>query len=305
MRVSDVVDIDRYPLNSPSDPAWSRTVERARAQLAATGCALIKEFITPSGLDNMVRESDTLWPHAHVSSRRFSPYPPYDAGGDQDRPDGHPRRFIADRTNRFLAYDQFADASPVRQLYEWDCFREFIRHCLGISTIHPYGDPLGACTLSFQEPGEALPWHFDQTHFIVSLLIVVPDEGGSFQYAPDLRSDADENYPAVSAILAGGSETVIELDLRPGDLQIFKGRYALHRVTAPRGERRRCIALLSYCEEPGVIADEALQRDLFGRICRPGGRADDLSVRVDALEALSGALIGRLFGDAAAEATSR
>ena len=263
MRVSDVVDIDRYPLNSPSDPAWSRTVERARAQLAATGCALIKEFITPSGLDNMVRESEALHPHAYVSSRRFSPYPPYDAGGDQDRPDGHPRRFIADRTNRFLAYDQFADASPVRQLYEWDCFREFIRHCLGISTIHPYGDPLGACTLSFQEPGEALPWHFDQTHFIVSLLIVEPDEGGSFQYAPDLRSDADENYLAVSAILAGGSETVIELDLRPGDLQIFKGRYALHRVTAPRKPivrafpRHRDTAIVLPHEQPHIADDRS------------------------------------------------
>ena len=86
---------------------------------------------------------------------------------------------------------------------------------------------------------------------------------------PHLRSETDENLPAVSAILAGGGENVIDLDLRPGDLQIFKGRTALHRVTAPRGERQRCIALFSYCEEPGVIADAALQRDLFGRICRP------------------------------------
>ena len=276
MRASDVVDIDRYPLNAPGNPAYGRTVAQARAQLAETGCALLKDFIIPSGLDGMVRESDALRPDAYFSTRRFTPYPPYVAEENQDLPNGHPRRFVADRTNRFLAYDQFADASPVRLLYEWDCFREFIRQCLGIATIHPYGDPLAACTLSFQGPGEALPWHFDETHFIVSLLIDEPDEGGSFQYVPNLRSDADENYPAVSAILAGGGENVIDLDLRPGDLQIFEGRRSLHRVTAPRGERGRCIALLSYCEEPGVIADEALQRDLFGRICQPGSPADDV-----------------------------
>ena len=86
---------------------------------------------------------------------------------------------------------------------------------------------------------------------------------------PDIRGEADENHAAVSAILAGGGENVIDLDLRPGDLQIFQGRNALHRVTAPSGDRWRCIALLSYCEEPGVIANEALQRDLFGRVCRP------------------------------------
>ena len=269
MSASDVVDIARYPLNAPGEPAYIHTVEQARVQLAATGCALLKGFITPSGLDRMVRESDELRPHAYVSTRRFSPYPPYAAGENQDLPDGHPKRFMSDRTNRFLAYDQFADASPVRLLYEWDDFREFIRQCLGIATIHAYGDPLGACALSFQEPGEALPWHFDETHFIVSLLVVEPDAGGAFQYAPNLRSDADENYSAVSAILAGGGEGVIDLDLRPGDLQIFEGRRSLHRVTAPRGDRPRCIALLSYCEEPGVIADESLQRDLFGRISRP------------------------------------
>ena len=270
MSASDVVDLGQYPLNAPGEAAYGRTVERARAQLAATGCALLKDFITPSGLDRMVRESDELRAGAYFSTRRFSPYPPYTDGENLDLPDGHPRRFMSVRTNRFLAYDQFADASPVRLLYEWDGFREFIRHCLDIPVIHAYGDPLGACALSFQEPGEALPWHFDETHFIVSLLVVEPDGGGSFQYVPNLRGDDDENHPAVSAILAGGGDNVIDLDLRPGDLQIFEGRRSLHRVTAPRGERHRCIALLSYCEEPGVIADESLQRDLFGRISRPG-----------------------------------
>ena len=269
MSVSDVVDLDRYPVDAPNDSAYGRTVEHVRAQLAATGCALLKDFVTPTGLERMVRESDGLRADAYVSTRPFSPYPPYAPESGRDLPDGHPRRFVSDRTNRFLAYDQFADASPVRLLYEWDCFRDFIRQCLDIPVIHPYGDPLGACALSFQEPGEELPWHFDETHFIVSLLVVEPNQGGSFQYVPNLRGEADENYPAVSAILAGGVIGVIDLDLRPGYLQIFEGRRTLHRVTAPRGEGHRCIALLSYCKAPGVIADESLQRDLFGRIRRP------------------------------------
>ncbi len=269
MRVSDVVNIDRFPLNAPSDPTYGRTVEQARTQLAETGCALVKDFVTPTALDAMVRESEALRADAYVSTRRFSPYPPYHAEGADDLPDGHPGRVISDRTNRFLAYDHFPPTSPVRALYEWGRFQDFVRRCLDIASIHPYGDPLAACTLSFQAPGEALPWHFDETHFIASVLVVEPEAGGVFQYVPGIRSDADENHPAVSAVLAGGGENVVDLDLRPGDLQIFQGRNALHRVTAPSGARWRCIALLSYCGEPGVIADEALQRDLFGRVCRP------------------------------------
>ena len=110
MSASDVVDLDRYPVNAPDDPAFGRTVARVRAQLAATGCALLKDFITPSGLGRMARESNELRACAYFSTRRFLPYPPYAADGVEDWPEGHPRRFVSERTNRFLAYDQFADA---------------------------------------------------------------------------------------------------------------------------------------------------------------------------------------------------
>ena len=145
---------------------------------------------------------------------------------------------------------------------------ELIRCCVGVDVLHPYGDPLGACTLSIQEENEELPWHFDLTHFVVSVLIQSPESGGEFQYAPRIRTDTEENYGAVRALLDGETQRLEVLDLRPGDLQLFEGRYSMHRVTAPKGSSWRCIALLSYCEKPGVIGDEGMQRHLFGRVCR-------------------------------------
>ena len=49
------------------------------------------------------------------------------------------------------------------------------------------------------------------------------------------------------------SHPFVGLDLEPGDLQLFEGRHSMHRITPPVPGSWRRIALLSCCEEPGVI----------------------------------------------------
>ena len=110
-------------------------------------------------------------------------------------------------------------------------------------------------------------WHFDVTHFVVSLLLVEARAGGRFNYAPRPRNGSGENYPAVTSLLSG-NHPFVDLDLEPGDLQLFEGRHPMHRVTPPEPGSWRCMALLGYCEEPGVIGSETMQRNLFGRTNR-------------------------------------
>jgi hypothetical protein len=63
--------------------------------------------------------------------------------------------------------------------------------------------------------------------------------------------------------------------LEPGDLQIFKGRYSLHRVRPLAGSRARRIAILSYVGEPGMVGSPERTFQLYGRVakaprtCRP------------------------------------
>jgi hypothetical protein len=175
---------------------------------------------------------------------------------------------MAVRRNRFICYDLLGEQSLTRALYETAAMTEFVRRVAGADVLYPYGDPLGACALSVQEPGEELPWHFDVTHFVVSLLIHGACQGGRFQYAPGLRSEGDERYDDVASVLGGQSNRVVDLDLKPGDLQFFEGRCSMHRVTAPEPGSWRCIALLSYCDKPGVIGSEETQRHLYGRVNR-------------------------------------
>ena len=115
------------------------------------------------------------------------------------------------------------------------------------------------------EPGGGFPWHFDTNNYTVTLAIQGGVRGGLFEYCPFIRSATNENYARVRAILDGKSEGVESLDLEGGDLQIFRGRHTLHRVTAVEGERTRYVAIFSFAEMPGMVANPERCKQLYGR----------------------------------------
>lgn len=94
-----------------------------------------------------------------------------------------------------------------------------------------------------------------------------PDSGGEFEYCPNIRSPAGENYDAVAAVIRGeDGATPKVLELKPGDLQLFKGRYSLHRVTEVGGKRERHTAIFAYSKQPGVVGRLNRTRQLYGRV---------------------------------------
>ena len=71
------------------------------------------------------------------------------------------------------------------------------------------------------------------------------------------------------------------LDLQPGDLQIFKGRYSLHRVRPLKGSTRRYVAIFSFVEKEGMVGSPERCKQLYGRVLpihheRAGHRDDAL-----------------------------
>lgn len=96
-----------------------------------------------------------------------------------------------------------------------------------------------------------------------------------------IRSATDERFDDVADVLAGRSAKVINLNLEPGDLQLFKGRYSLHRVAPLGGKTPRYVAIFSYVEEPDMVGAPERVRQLYGRVLpvhleRAGLRADAL-----------------------------
>ena len=135
--------------------------------------------------------------------------------------------------------------------------------------------------MNLAEEGGGFPWHFDTNNYTVTLAIQNAEQGGDFEYSPCLRTPTDENYAGVGRVLDDDRSLIRSLRLEPGDLQIFKGRCSLHRVTPLSGPRLRYVAIFSFAEEPGMVGSPERTRQLYGRVLpihleRAGLRADAL-----------------------------
>ena len=58
---------------------------------------------------------------------------------------------------------------------------------------------------------------------------------------------------------------VRSLKLKPGDMQLFKGRCSLHRVTRVHGKINRIIALPSYTLHPGMMNRPEHSIQVYGK----------------------------------------
>ena len=60
-------------------------------------------------------------------------------------------------------------------------------------------------------------------------------------------------------------DTTQVIDLQPGTLALFCGKYSVHRVTEVQGSSERFIALFSYDRKSDMQFSEASRLSTFGR----------------------------------------
>ncbi|MDA7967186.1 hypothetical protein [Ruegeria sp.] len=276
----DLVDLGRYPIDRPDSWAYEQMIRDLRRELDQDGCAVLNGFVHEDGLGHLRREADAVAPKAHRSFNRTNAYFTKD---DPRFGIGHPVRRFYDRSNAFVPADNFGKTGPLRRIYEYPGFMPFIRTALNApeDRFFRYDDPLADVIINVVEEGQGFPWHFDTNNYTVTLAIQNGETGGAFEYAPNLRSAEDENFKGVTAVLDGGMAGVRRLELQPGDLQIFKGRYSLHRVAPVEGARKRYVGIFSFVEAEGMCGGVERTRQLYGRVLphhyeREGTRKDQL-----------------------------
>ena len=127
-----------------------------------------------------------------------------------------------------------------------------ISQCCSEQPVYQSRDPYQSLNISVMDEGGCQQWHFDSGNMVTTLLLQEPEGGGVFEYAPAIRSDDDENFEAVQAVLDGKSDRVIQNPLRAGTLSLFRGHYSMHRVTEVVGKRQRLQAILGYSTNPAM-----------------------------------------------------
>jgi len=260
--IEALVDTACYPLLEPESATVRRAITEARAALAATGECTLRGFLRPEGVAACVAEvvpsmAGLAYRHARRHNAWFT---------DDDPPlaPDHPARARLETANWALTADRLA-GTAIARIYEWPPLAAALAAILDVPALYPMADPLARLNVMGYGAGDGIGWHFDRARFTVTLLLQAAEAGGVFEYRPSLRTAEDPNYEGVGRVLEGRDPDVRRLALAPGDLNLFIGQNALHRVTPVEGGRMRLIAVLSFAERPGVTFTPADRRRFYGR----------------------------------------
>lgn len=251
------LDTSRHPI---TDDAY---IARCRDRLDRDGALVLEGFARSAVIAEVVAASAGHEATAYYTDKTHNVYL---TPSDQLLDSEHVFNRQIMSSKGLIADDEIPADSPLREVYDSEEFRTFLCGVLGIEQIFPYADQLSSINVHFAAAGMELGWHFDNSSFAVTMLLQAPTGGGGFEYVPAVR-DADMGdmaYDRVGAIL-DGLEQVEQLSFRPGDLVLFRGRNAIHRVTPTVGAKTRMLVVFAYNHEPNVTLSDSALATFYGR----------------------------------------
>ena len=263
-RLKTIVDLERYPIQDLNSPKIKETIKKCKNDLDKFSCATIPNFILFESLEVMNAELKKHINEVYMSKESINAY--LYSKDDSSLPIDHPKRIFMDRDNGYLNSDLFEKDSEMKFLYVQKELLKFVSACLGVSPIYRWADPLACHAYNVMKPKGILPWHFDSCEFSLSILMQKSEKGGIFEYCPNIREPGNENFEEVKKVLDGDRTRVCQLKLDPGDLQIFKGRFTLHRVTKVEGNRSRYLCIPAYVLDPWRVNTPEHSRAIYGKV---------------------------------------
>lgn len=269
MNISQIVDLDRYPLDEMGSTTYRKLIDDCQQQLNQNGCCLLPGFLKSDAMAQARLEAINLAKSGYQMNHHFA----YDDVNDDtlardldDLPMDHPLRFKSLTKIRFVGRDLIHSENPVQQIHTWPQMCTFLQDTMQLPQVFINDCPISACVFTVAEAGEMQDWHFDGTEYIVTLMLEDSSEGGDFEFVTGLRQpDLEDDYDNISRVIAGQYPDVIRPDIKPGTLTLFKGKYSLHRASAVQGNGRRVMSVLSYETTPGRTGSEAYLKLFYGR----------------------------------------
>ena len=262
-----LVDLQRYALPNgkwfnPSQklPAF---VQEARQRLRRDGVVTFPNFLTDAALSSATQEVLSKVSCSFVTNNTHNAYL---APTDPLLAKTHIRNLEGHSLVGATAYDQLDPNGAVRRVYESDSLLSLVAAVLGKEgPFFRLADPLGACTVNIFQEGMNHFWHFDESEYSVTLCLQDAREGGHFEYTVPLRKNReDKAFGEVENFVLERRPAKV-LDLKPGTLTLFAGRYSLHRVTEVKGDRARLVAVLCFATTPDQRNSPEVQKLFWGR----------------------------------------
>ena len=254
---TQIIDTGKYPLDDLGSPRGRAWIESLREQLDRDGSCLLPGFVSGAALEQMARQALSISHLAYPGPTEVSPYFfNYRLGEGQDLPPDHPLKRRGKRNLAQVAADLIPPGFVLSRLYHSQQMLDFLGAVSG-QPIYRNRDPYQSLNISVMDEGGCQQWHFDGGNMVTTLLLQAPEAGGIFEYAPAIRSETDECFAAVQAVLDGNSDRVLQNRLEAGTLSLFRGHYSLHRVTPVEGRRQRIQAILGYSTKEKYYGSKA------------------------------------------------
>jgi len=248
-----IINTAALPVDNLSCADARTWIAQLRARLDQDGSCTLPNFVTEPTLTRMAQQALSIAHLAYPGPTEVSPYFfNYQLGSGDDLPATHPLRHKGKRNLSQVAADLIPAEFLLSQLYRSDSMLDFLAAVTG-KPVYRNQDPYQSLNISVMNQGGCQQWHFDSGTMVTTLLLQEPEAGGIFEYAPAIRSEEDENFDAVQAVLDGNSDRVRQNRLQAGTLSLFRGHYSLHRVTEVEGSRQRVQAILGYSTRPGLF----------------------------------------------------
>ena len=263
-RLKTIVDLEKYPIQDLRSQKIKELISKCKDELDQFSCSTIPNFILPQSLEVMNEELKNKIDKVYMSNKSINSY--LHSKDDPSLPKNHPKRIFMERDNGYLNSDLFEKNSEMKFLYEQEELLKFVSACLCVYPIYRWADPLACHAYNVMKPNGLLPWHFDSCEFTLSLMIQKPEKGGIFEYCPFIREPGNENFDEVKKVLDGDRTRVRQLKLEPGDLQIFKGRFTLHRVTKVEGKKPRYLCIPAYVLDPWRVNTPEHSEAIYGKV---------------------------------------
>lgn len=262
--IEDLIDLDRYPLHDPESARLHEVIAGAHRTLVDQGVCLLPGFVRAEAIDALVAEARSLAHHGFRQDYADMAY-----GHLRHCQDAYPADHPVRRKHPFnLAVVPGEDVPTdglIRRIYHWQPLTAFIASLIREPVLYRVADPLLDCNISVLGTGDTHGWHYDGNLFSVTLMLQPAEQGGLFEFSPNISSPDDENFDAVTRLYDGDRKGIVTLPLEPGTLNVFKGRHSLHHVTPVEGKRQRLLVIYSYDKRPGMKFPAATQLKYAGK----------------------------------------
>lgn len=256
--LADLICLDMHKFDQPD---WRA---QQQAMLAETGALVLSGFLQADALVRLQDEAEAGLSHAYFNPQTHTVYL---TDIDPEFDETHIRNRQLLSSKGCICDDQIEAGSVLKQIYHHPIFKAGLCDILGESALYPYADTLSSVNIHYARKGEELNWHYDNSSFAVTLMISPATKGGHFEYVQNVRqADKGEMGFDVTRQIVDGERPVKRLSLGAGDLCLFRGRNALHRVSPVEDDSTRQLAVLAYNSQPGISLSDTAQKTFYGRI---------------------------------------